>query len=126
MKRDRDVGSSRGQSQKLQLYLLGELSRNQLRGLPVLFYQRPRPKLPSTHINSFSVPVSSEGRVEVLGGASLQISNLTEDDAGVYTCMAEDANGTIEAQAQLTVQGTCRQEAFMITEPLNPLWISNA
>uniref|UniRef100_H3CW15 Neogenin 1b n=1 Tax=Tetraodon nigroviridis TaxID=99883 RepID=H3CW15_TETNG len=46
----------------------------------------------------------SEGRVEVLGGASLQISNLTEEDAGVYTCMADSANGTIEAQAQLSVQ----------------------
>uniref|UniRef100_A0A3B4T3W0 Neogenin n=1 Tax=Seriola dumerili TaxID=41447 RepID=A0A3B4T3W0_SERDU len=46
----------------------------------------------------------SEGRVEVLGGGSLQISNLTEEDAGVYTCMADNSNATIEAQAQLTVQ----------------------
>lgn len=64
------------------------------------------PELTLTHF-PFSVPVSSEGRVEVLGGASLQISNLTEEDAGVYTCTAESANSTIEAQAQLTVQGTC-------------------
>ncbi|XP_071345332.1 neogenin 1a isoform X10 [Trachinotus anak] len=46
----------------------------------------------------------SEGHVEVLGGGSLQISNLTEEDAGVYTCMADNSNLTIEAQAQLTVQ----------------------
>ncbi|XP_027136795.1 neogenin 1a isoform X9 [Larimichthys crocea] len=46
----------------------------------------------------------SEGRVEVLGGGSLQISNLTEEDAGTYTCMADNANATIEAQAQLTLQ----------------------
>uniref|UniRef100_A0A674N0J1 Neogenin 1b n=1 Tax=Takifugu rubripes TaxID=31033 RepID=A0A674N0J1_TAKRU len=46
----------------------------------------------------------SEGRVELLGGGILQISNLTEEDAGVYTCMADNANGTIEAQAQLAVQ----------------------
>ncbi|XP_023282475.1 neogenin isoform X10 [Seriola lalandi dorsalis] len=46
----------------------------------------------------------SEGRVEVVGGGSLQISNLTEEDAGVYTCMADNSNATIEAQAQLTVQ----------------------
>uniref|UniRef100_A0A7N8WKM4 Neogenin n=1 Tax=Mastacembelus armatus TaxID=205130 RepID=A0A7N8WKM4_9TELE len=45
-----------------------------------------------------------EGRVEVLGGSSLQIFNLTEEDAGVYTCMAENSNGTIETQAQLTIQ----------------------
>lgn len=58
---------------------------------------------------SFSPPqtcVSSEGRVEVVGGGSLQISNLTEEDGGVYTCTASNANTTIEAQAQLTVQGT--------------------
>uniref|UniRef100_H2UZC9 Neogenin 1b n=1 Tax=Takifugu rubripes TaxID=31033 RepID=H2UZC9_TAKRU len=57
-----------------------------------------------SHINSFSVSISSEGRVELLGGGILQISNLTEEDAGVYTCMADNANGTIEAQAQLAVQ----------------------
>lgn len=53
--------------------------------------------------------------MEVLGGASLQISNLTEEDAGVYTCMADSANGTIEAQAQLSVQGT-RQPGSDVTE----------
>ncbi|KAM3877112.1 neogenin 1a [Diretmus argenteus] len=46
----------------------------------------------------------SEGRVEVVGGGSLQISNLTEEDSGVYTCMADNANATIEAPALLTVQ----------------------
>uniref|UniRef100_A0A8C4NVN6 Neogenin 1b n=1 Tax=Dicentrarchus labrax TaxID=13489 RepID=A0A8C4NVN6_DICLA len=46
----------------------------------------------------------SEGRVELLGGGSIQISNLTEEDAGIYTCMADNANATIEAQAQLTLQ----------------------
>lgn len=61
---------------------------------------------PRSRINSFSVSIISEGRIELLGGGSLQISNLTEEDAGVYTCMADNANGTIEAQAQLAVQGT--------------------
>ncbi|KAM9410156.1 neogenin 1a isoform 3-T3 [Pholidichthys leucotaenia] len=46
----------------------------------------------------------SEGRVEALGGGSLQILNLTEEDAGIYTCVAENSNSTIEAQAQLIIQ----------------------
>ncbi|KAM4596577.1 neogenin 1a isoform 9-T9 [Fundulus diaphanus] len=46
----------------------------------------------------------SDGRVEMVGGGSLQISNITEDDAGTYSCVAENSNTTIEAQAQLTVQ----------------------
>uniref|UniRef100_A0AAQ4R1G3 Neogenin 1b n=1 Tax=Gasterosteus aculeatus aculeatus TaxID=481459 RepID=A0AAQ4R1G3_GASAC len=46
----------------------------------------------------------NEGRVELLGGGSLQISNLTEEDAGVYTCAADSGNATVEAQAQLTMQ----------------------
>ncbi|XP_029316812.1 neogenin 1a isoform X5 [Cottoperca gobio] len=46
----------------------------------------------------------SEGRVEVLGGGSVQVFNLTEEDGGIYTCMADNANATIEAQVQLTIQ----------------------
>ncbi|KAM8761721.1 neogenin 1a isoform 7-T7 [Acanthopagrus schlegelii] len=46
----------------------------------------------------------SDGRAELLGGGSLQISNLTEEDAGVYTCMVDNANTSIEAQSLLTIQ----------------------
>lgn len=67
------------------------------------------------HINSFSLSISSEGRVEVVGGGSLQISNLTEEDAGVYTCTADSGNGTIEAQARLSVQGTLGLRAEELT-----------
>lgn len=44
--------------------------------------------------------------MEILGGGSLQIFNLTEEDAGTYTCVADNSNATIETQTQLTVQGT--------------------
>ncbi|KAL7854727.1 hypothetical protein SRHO_G00169170 [Serrasalmus rhombeus] len=46
----------------------------------------------------------SDGRFQVLGGGSLQIFNLTEEDAGIYQCLAENVNDSIEAQAELTVQ----------------------
>uniref|UniRef100_A0A3B4ECP4 Neogenin 1b n=1 Tax=Pygocentrus nattereri TaxID=42514 RepID=A0A3B4ECP4_PYGNA len=46
----------------------------------------------------------SDGRFQVLGGGSLQILNLTEEDAGIYQCLAENVNDSIEAQAELTVQ----------------------
>ncbi|XP_043099956.1 neogenin 1a isoform X4 [Puntigrus tetrazona] len=48
----------------------------------------------------------SKGRFEVLGGGSLQIFNLTEEDAGVYSCMADNANGSIEARAELTLKAS--------------------
>uniref|UniRef100_A0A674DJ01 Neogenin n=1 Tax=Salmo trutta TaxID=8032 RepID=A0A674DJ01_SALTR len=46
----------------------------------------------------------SEGKLELVGGGSLLIYNLTEEDAGVYSCMADNTNNTIEAKAELTVQ----------------------
>lgn len=46
--------------------------------------------------------------MEVVGGGSLQILNLTQEDAGAYTCMADNTNDTLEAQAELTVQGRTR------------------
>uniref|UniRef100_A0A8C8F4N8 Neogenin n=1 Tax=Oncorhynchus tshawytscha TaxID=74940 RepID=A0A8C8F4N8_ONCTS len=44
------------------------------------------------------------GKLELVGGGSLLIYNLTEEDAGVYSCMADITNNTIEAKAELTVQ----------------------
>lgn len=58
--------------------------------------------------------------MEVLGGGSLQISNLTEEDAGIYTCMADNGNGTIEAQAQLTIQGTINNPHCLYKECKQP------
>ncbi|XP_048887536.1 neogenin 1a isoform X3 [Brienomyrus brachyistius] len=45
-----------------------------------------------------------EERFEVVGGSSLQIFNLTAGDAGTYTCLADNSNETIQAQAELTIQ----------------------
>uniref|UniRef100_A0A672QXT0 Neogenin 1a n=1 Tax=Sinocyclocheilus grahami TaxID=75366 RepID=A0A672QXT0_SINGR len=48
----------------------------------------------------------SKGRFEVLGGGSLRIFNLTEEDAGVYSCVADNTNGSIEAQTELTLKAS--------------------
>uniref|UniRef100_A0A672LBM0 Neogenin-like n=1 Tax=Sinocyclocheilus grahami TaxID=75366 RepID=A0A672LBM0_SINGR len=48
----------------------------------------------------FSSP-HSKGRFEVLGRGSLRIFNLTEEDAGLYSCMADSVNGSIGAQTFL-------------------------
>ncbi|CAM4531933.1 unnamed protein product [Leuciscus chuanchicus] len=48
----------------------------------------------------------STGHFEVLGGGSLQIFNLTEEDAGVYNCLADNTNGSIEAQTELTLRAS--------------------
>uniref|UniRef100_A0A8C1BBZ6 Neogenin 1a n=1 Tax=Cyprinus carpio carpio TaxID=630221 RepID=A0A8C1BBZ6_CYPCA len=47
-----------------------------------------------------------KGRFEVLGGGSLWTFNLTEEDAGVYSCMADNTNGSIEAQTELTLKAS--------------------
>nr|XP_028562401.1 neogenin [Podarcis muralis] len=40
----------------------------------------------------------------LLAGGTLKINDITEDDAGTYTCIADNGNETIEAQADLIVQ----------------------
>lgn len=44
-------------------------------------------------------------RFLLLAGGSLEISDVTEEDVGMYSCIADNGNETIEAQAELTVQG---------------------
>ncbi|XP_058256685.1 neogenin 1a isoform X10 [Hemibagrus wyckioides] len=45
-----------------------------------------------------------DSRFELLSGGSLQIFNLTEEDGGMYSCLADNANNSVEARAELTVQ----------------------
>ncbi|XP_042680483.1 neogenin [Centrocercus urophasianus] len=43
-------------------------------------------------------------RFALRAGGSLLITDVTEEDVGTYTCIAENENETIEAQAELAVQ----------------------
>lgn len=54
-------------------------------------------------------------RFSVIGGGSLQIVNLTEEDAGIYVCQADSGNMTSEIQAELTVHVPPR----FLTRPSN-------
>ncbi|XP_073687644.1 neogenin-like [Garra rufa] len=63
---------------------------------------------------SRSLTLSRE-RFAVIGGGSLQIVNLTEEDAGIYVCQADSGNMTSEIQAELTVQVPPR----FLTRPSN-------
>ncbi|XP_059953021.1 neogenin isoform X6 [Mesoplodon densirostris] len=54
--------------------------------------------------NEEALDTESSERLVLLAGGSLEISGVTEDDAGTYFCIADNGNETIEAQAELTVQ----------------------
>ncbi|XP_042609592.1 neogenin isoform X1 [Cyprinus carpio] len=57
----------------------------------------------------------SRERFAVIGGGSLQIVNLTEEDAGIYACQTDSDNMTSEIQAELTVHVPPR----FLTRPSN-------
>ncbi|XP_060231105.1 neogenin isoform X8 [Meriones unguiculatus] len=54
--------------------------------------------------NEEVLDTESSGRLVLLAGGSLEISDVIEDDAGTYFCIADNGNKTVEAQAELTVQ----------------------
>ncbi|CAK7301277.1 NEO1 [Vulpes lagopus] len=54
--------------------------------------------------NEEALDTESSEKLVLLAGGSLEISDVTEDDAGTYFCIADNGNETIEAQAELTVQ----------------------
>ncbi|XP_041535418.1 neogenin isoform X9 [Microtus oregoni] len=54
--------------------------------------------------NEEVLDTESSEKLVLLAGGSLEITDITEDDAGTYFCIADNGNKTIEAQAELTVQ----------------------
>ncbi|XP_060031596.1 neogenin isoform X4 [Erinaceus europaeus] len=51
-----------------------------------------------------ALATGSSDRLALLAGGTLEISDVTEEDAGAYVCVAENGNKTLEARAELTVQ----------------------
>ncbi|ROI37111.1 Neogenin [Anabarilius grahami] len=62
-----------------------------------------------------AIDYSAHERFAVIGTGSLQIVNLTEEDAGIYVCQADSGNMTSEIQAELTVHVPPR----FLTRPSN-------
>ncbi|XP_036074254.1 neogenin isoform X10 [Rousettus aegyptiacus] len=54
--------------------------------------------------NEEALDTESSERLVLLAGGSLEISDVTEYDAGTYFCIADNGNETIEAQAEITIQ----------------------
>ncbi|XP_071610956.1 neogenin isoform X10 [Heliangelus exortis] len=54
--------------------------------------------------NEEEIITEGSDRFLLLAGGSLEIRDVTEEEAGTYTCVADNGNETIEAQAELTVQ----------------------
>lgn len=79
-----------------------------------------------SHFNTSSSPrisfsvlfFPSLERFAVIGGGSLQIINLTEEDAGIYVCQVDSGNMTSEIQAELTVHGTFHENIQFSTNRL--------
>ncbi|KAM6257696.1 neogenin isoform 1-T1 [Porphyrio hochstetteri] len=63
----------------------------------------PAPSIRWTR-NEEELITEGHGRFLLLAGGSLELSDVTEGDAGTYTCIADNGNETIEAQAELAVQ----------------------
>nr|XP_034986378.1 neogenin [Zootoca vivipara] len=71
--------------------------------LPCVATGIPIPVIRWTRNEEELVTESSQNYL-LLAGGTLKINDITEGDAGTYTCIADNGNETIEAQADLIVQ----------------------
>lgn len=52
----------------------------------------------------------------MLAGGSLRIVNLTVEDSGTFSCLADNMNDSLEAKAELNIQGTVPSPFFCIPD----------
>ncbi|XP_078286036.1 neogenin-like isoform X3 [Rhinoraja longicauda] len=71
--------------------------------LPCVVSGYPTPTVQWLHDDEI-IWESRSQRVALVGSGSLQISDVVEEDAGVYECVAVSGNVTVRAQAELLVQ----------------------
>ncbi|XP_078237088.1 neogenin isoform X4 [Pogona vitticeps] len=71
--------------------------------LPCVATGTPIPVIRWTR-NEEELVTESSPKFLLLAGGTLKINDITEDDTGTYTCIVDNGNETIEAQADLTVQ----------------------
>ena len=60
------------------------------------------------------------GRI-IIDGANLTISNVTSEDQGIYSCLAQTALDSVTDVTQVTVLGKCANEKSLFIS--FPLWI---
>uniref|UniRef100_A0A4W3I9G7 Neogenin 1b n=1 Tax=Callorhinchus milii TaxID=7868 RepID=A0A4W3I9G7_CALMI len=100
-----DVLPDMGMERKL-LFLQHPVSVNKLTGqtviLPCVVSGYPTPSITWTR-NEESITESFQ-RMAFVGGGSLRINGVTEEDGGMYSCIAKSENETLEIQAELNVQ----------------------
>ncbi|KAM4676110.1 neogenin isoform 3-T3 [Discoglossus pictus] len=71
--------------------------------MPCVVSGYPTPSVSWSHNQDAINPDSTE-RFVLLAGGSLQINSVSEEDAGIYTCIADNGNQSIQAQAELSIQ----------------------
>ncbi|XP_062927141.1 neogenin-like isoform X7 [Mobula hypostoma] len=70
--------------------------------LPCVVSGYPTPAIQWVHNDEIILERSH--RMALVGSGSLQINDILEEDAGLYECIAEFGNETVNAQAELSVQ----------------------
>eukprot|EP00062_Callorhinchus_milii_P002609 gi/632938936/ref/XP_007906972.1/ PREDICTED: neogenin isoform X2 [Callorhinchus milii] len=102
-----DVLPDMGMERKL-LFLQHPVSVNKLTGqtviLPCVVSGYPTPSITWTRNEESITESDSFQRMAFVGGGSLRINGVTEEDGGMYSCIAKSENETLEIQAELNVQ----------------------
>ena len=70
-------------------------------------------RLASAFLTIHSLLFSSDNdRFSLVGEGSLRIQRILEDDSGLYTCRATNAEDAVDASAVVSVLGICMTDLY--------------